>query len=132
MAQNLLGPVYPVPLTVRGILGANNNAAALLSLQRSKEAKSLLRKTMPVARRVHGGSHDITLKMKLNYAMVLYSDDCATLDDIREAVNTLGEIELISRRVPGGSYPLVLEIETSLREARPALRANEAPSSGSA
>jgi hypothetical protein len=87
---------------------------------------------MPVARRVHGGSHDITLKMKLNYAMVLYSDDCATLDDIREAVNTLGEIELISRRVPGGSYPLVLEIETSLREARAALRANEAPSSGSA
>ena len=34
------------------------------SLERYEEAKSLLRKTMPVARRVLGENHDLTLKMR--------------------------------------------------------------------
>ena len=49
----------------------------------------------------------------------------ATLDDTREAVTTLEEIELIARRVLGGAHPLTKRIEGGLREARAALRARE-------
>ena len=55
-------------------------------------------------------------------------DTVATLDDVREAVSTLEEIEAIARRVFGGSHPLTGGIEKSLREARAALRARETPS----
>ena len=62
------------------------------------------------------------------YAKVLYSDAAATLDDLREAVLTLEEIEPTARRVFGGSHPLNTAIESDLRNARAALRARETPS----
>jgi len=106
---------------------ANNYAHCLLALQRYAEAKTLLRKTMPVARRVHGESHDITLRLRMNYARALYEDPAATLDDLREAVATLEETERIARRVFGGAHPLTGGIEETLRDARAALRARETP-----
>merc|ERR1712139_77925 len=45
------------------LLAAANYAASLHDLKRFEEAKSLLRKTIPVARRVLGESSDLTLKM---------------------------------------------------------------------
>ena len=60
-------------------------------------------------------------------------DDCATLDDLRESVETLEDAERIARRVFGGAPPLTKGIEGDLRQARAALRARETPpSSGSA
>jgi len=53
-------------------------------------------------------------------------DDAATLDDLREAVETLEESERTARRVFGGSHPIVVAIEGFLRDARAALRAREA------
>jgi len=53
----------------------------------------------------------------------LYSDDGATLDDLREAVTSLVEIERITRRVFGGANPLTSTIEEGLRDARAALHA---------
>jgi len=50
--------------------------------------------------------------------LVLASDGCATLDDIREAVTTLEEVERIARRVFGGAHPLTGDIERALRAAR--------------
>ena len=64
------------------LLAANNLASSLVDLQHFEEAKSLLRKMMPVARRVLGDSNDITLKMRWNYADVLYQDPGATGDDV--------------------------------------------------
>ena len=87
-----------------------------------------MRKTMPVARRVHGEDHDSTLKSRWIYARALYLDDGATLDDLREAVTTLGETEQIARRVFGGAHPLTRGIEGGLQDARAALRARDAPS----
>ena len=57
--------------------------------------------------------------------MALYEDDGATLDDIREAITTLEDIERIARRVLGGANPITMRIETALRNARAALRARE-------
>ena len=56
-----------------------------------------------------------------------HKGDGATLSDLREAVNTLEEIERIARRVFGGAHPLTTGIEGYLRNARAALRASETP-----
>ena len=108
------------------MIEANNYASLLLTLKRFEEAKSLLRKTMPVARRVLGESHDLTLTLKKVYAQALYTDDNATLDDLREAVTTLEETERVARRVLGGAHPLTKRMGSELREARGLLRAREA------
>ena len=109
------------------IISVNNLAATLFKLKRFEEAKSLLRKIMPVARRVFGESHELKLKMRWNYASSLYKDPSATLGDLREAVETFEEIERTARRVLGGAHPNTRGIEAALREAREALRAREAP-----
>ena len=106
---------------------ANNYAATLKTLERFKEAKSLLRRQIPVARRVLGEGGRLTLKMRWTYAQTLVKDHDATLDDLGKAVNTLEEIERIARRVFGGAHPLTTGIEVSLRAARAALRARETP-----
>ena len=79
-----------------------------------------------MARRVLGESDDLTLTMRWVYARALYIDVGATLDDLREAVNSLEEIERIARRVFGGAHPDVANIERHLGYARSALRAREA------
>ena len=66
--------------------------------------------------------------MRRCYARALYEDPAATLDDLREAVTTLEEIERIARRVLGGSHPDTGKIEWFLRTARANLRARETQS----
>jgi len=104
---------------------ANNYAVSLLNLQCFEEAKALMRKTIPVARRLFGENHEDTLRPRLNYAEALYRDGDATLEDLNEAVTTLEEIEPTARRVLGGAHPLVGSIEEDLQNARAALRARE-------
>ena len=65
--------------------------------------------------------------MRLNYAKVLSMNADATLDDLREAVETLAETERPARRLLGGAHPLVMRNENDLRDARAALRARETP-----
>ena len=77
---------------------------------------------MPVARRVLGKGHDFTLTMRWIYAQSLYYDAGATLDDLREAVTSLEELERTARRVFGGEHPTKKGIEISLQTARAALR----------
>ena len=104
---------------------ANNYASCLIDLQRFKEARSLMRKTIPVTRRVHGKHDDLALRMRWNYAKALYGDTDATFDNLREAVATFEEIVPTARRVLGGAHPDTLGIEESLRDAQAALRARE-------
>ena len=101
-------------------------ASSLVDLQRFEEAGSVLRKMIPVARRVLGESHINTVQMKKTYAQSIYRDDGATLDDLREAVTTLEETERTARRVLGGAHPFVLSTEESLRASRQTLRGREA------
>ena len=103
----------------------NNYALAFLLLQRFEEAKPLLRKMLPVARRVLGENDETTLRMRWYYAMALYKEDGATLGDLREAMTTLEETERTTRRIFGGAHPFTAAIETDLRRARAALRARE-------
>ena len=121
----LLRPSLPALLRVAGAL---NLGVSLKDLQHFEEAKSLLRRKIAVARRVLGDVHDLTLKMRLNYAEALYEDDRATLDDLREAVTTLVESERTARRVFGSAHPLTEGIERDLQTSRATLRARETPS----
>ena len=133
-ALSLRQEVYSGRLKLNGeehdttLAAASNCANSLVALQRFEEARSMMRKTIPVARRVLGESKGLTLGMRWIYATALYLDDDATLNDLREAVTTLEETERTARRVFGGEHPNVAGIGISLREARAALRAREAPS----
>ena len=107
------------------ILTASNYAVALVRLKHFEETKALMRKTIPVARRVLGDSNALTLRMRMMYAVALYRDPAATRDDLREAVAMLEDTERIARRVLGGTHPLTEGIESCLRHARAALNARE-------
>ena len=126
--------VYSGRLEVHGeehpetLRAANNYALSLITRKHFEEARSLLRKMVPVARRVLGEANDLTLKMRWLSARALYVDPGAPLDDLREAVTTLEDAERIARRVLGGSHPTTGGIERALRSARTALRARETPS----
>ena len=108
------------------LLAALNYGDSFLNLRRFEEAKALLRRTMPVARRALGESNETALRMRGVYAVAFYEDPTATLDGLREAVATLEDAERIARRVFGGTHPLTKGIEGDLRQARAALRAREA------
>ena len=60
--------------------------------------------------------------------MALYDDPGATLDNLRESVATLDQLDRDARRVLGISHPTVVGIEEALQEARAAIRARETPS----
>ncbi len=108
-------------------LEAYNYAVSLLNQQPEHfaEAKALLRKTIPAARRVLGENTELALRLRKVYATALYDDNGATLEDLREAVATFEEIERVARRVYGGAHPLAVGVEYNVREARAVLRARE-------
>ena len=110
-------------LSHESLVAAGNYISSLVDMRRFEEAKPLLRKVMRVARRVLGEDDDLMLRMRWNHGEVLYKDDGATLDDLREAVSTLEDSEPIARRVLGSSHPRTQAIEKELQDARAALRA---------
>ena len=105
-------------------------ASTLKRLNRHDEVKTLMRKTLPVARRALGDSNDTTLRTRSIYAHALYMDDGATLDDLRESLVMLIETARTARRVLGGTHPLAEAIEEDLQNVRGALAARETPRSG--
>ena len=135
-ASNMLRDIYSGRVRLNGedhrdtIIAALNYTSSLGVLRRVEEAKSLLRKTVPVARRVCGENDEITLRVKLTYAMALYRDTGASLDDLRESVTRLEDLERVTRRVLGGAHPITTGVELRLQESRAALRARETPSPG--
>ena len=114
------------------LISANNYADSLIQLERYKTVMSLLRETLPIARRVLEESDETMLRLRVNYARALcvVSADAVTgtsLDDLREAVTTLEESERTARRVFRGTrpeprwlgaHPFVEQVEYFLRESR--------------
>ena len=109
------------------VLAANNYVNSLLSLQRYAEVKSLLRRTVPVARRALGENNLLTLKMRWSYANALRDDlREATLDDLRESVETLESVARLWTRVFGEAHPETPLIRAALEDARETLAARAA------
>ncbi|CAH0379443.1 unnamed protein product [Pelagomonas calceolata] len=107
------------------LVSALNYAVSLVNLERYQESRKVLCKMTPVARRFLGDCNDLTLRMQIMYATTLSLDEGATLDDLREAVTTLEELERTARRVFGSAYPTTKAIEHALEMSREALRAHE-------
>ena len=130
-ALNLFRDVYSGRLKLLGaehpstLASANNYAVSLKTIDRFEEARSLMRKTIPIARRILGEGNELTLTMRWIYAEALYKDPGATLDDLREAVTTLEDTERTARRVLGGAHPLVVDIGDEYRDAQAAFCARE-------
>ena len=106
---------------------AHNYATSFINLRRFDESKALYHQAIPVARRVLGESHELTLQMRIGYGLALWVG-AASLDDLREAVTTLEETERTARRVLGGAHPTTSAIEEPLQHAGARLRAYETPS----
>ena len=85
-----------------------------------------------MARRILGESHQVTLKLRCNYAEAVYEDPAATLDDLREAATSLEDAERTARRVFGSAHPLTEGVAAYLQDARAAIRAREETASSSA
>ena len=109
----------------RTLIEAYNYATCLAALNRFKELKALMLKTIPVARRTLGESDDLMIAMRSIYAEALYKDDAATVGDLREAVTTFEDLARTARRVFGIAHPDVMGIERNLRRSRAALSARE-------
>ena len=104
---------------------AFNYAANLKDINHFQEAKELMRKMIPVARRFLGDCHELTLRMRALYARALLEDTCATLGDIREAVAMFEDLAPTTRRVLGGTHPVAMTMEASLQYAQTVLAARE-------
>ena len=105
---------------------ANNYAVLLKELKHFTLATSVLRKSIRVARRVLGENHTLTLTSRSLYAQTILHNPSSTLDEIREAINTLEEMEPIARRTLGIAHPIAVNIQSELQKARALLRAREA------
>mmetsp|Transcript_23514 Transcript_23514/g.70474 ORF Transcript_23514/g.70474 Transcript_23514/m.70474 type:complete len:94 (+) Transcript_23514:344-625(+) len=88
-----------------------------------------MRKMMPVARRVLGEGHRVTLKMRHCYARALYLDASATLDHIRKAVETLESVARSWKQVFGEAHPETPQVQAALEDAREVLATRAAASS---
>ena len=97
--------------------GAYNYAGSLSDLKRFEEAKSLFRRTIPVAQRVLGADNQLTIRMRKSYAAALHLNFAASLDGLRESVTTLEELAPTARRVLGGTHPVAVDIEVELQDA---------------
>ncbi|CAH0374295.1 unnamed protein product, partial [Pelagomonas calceolata] len=110
---------------VTTLQAADNYADTLVKLKRFEEAKSMMRKMVPIARRVLGDRHTTTLRLRWIYAKALYKHGTAEPRDLREALETVEETAPTARRVLGGAHPYVVSMEGSLLTMRATLRARE-------
>jgi len=108
------------------LIAAFNYVLTLGDLERWEDAKALIRKTIPVARRTLGDNYEMTLSMRKTYALALCCDGTPSLGDLREAVNTLEDVAPTARRVLGGAHPTVVQVESYLQHTREMIHAREA------
>ena len=69
----------------------------------------------------------LTIRMRNIYALALYEDPVATLDDLREVVTTFEDTERTARRVLGGTHPVTTGIREYLQKAQAVRDARETP-----
>ena len=96
---------------------ANNYAMHLIDARRFKEAKKILRKRIPVARRVLGPEHDLTMSMREDLCRATLDGDSAA-NEKREALRTLEDTVGLMRRVLGAQHPEAQRAQKTLESYR--------------
>ena len=77
---------------------------SLIELERFEEAKRLLRKVVPVARRVLGTEHELTLSLREDLSRATLDGE-SSAEEKREALRVLDEVAGVMRRVLGPAHP---------------------------
>ena len=100
--RRVLAPEHP-----HTCIAAMNLANSLIILDLFADATALVNETLPIARRVCGDAHDITLghRFALSRSIVLNPD--ATQEDLSGAKEELEGLLRTTRRVFGNSHPRV-------------------------
>ena len=99
------------------LLAANNYAMVLLELQSFEEAKKVLRRTVPVARRVLGAEHALTLSLREDLSRATLGG-ASSAEEKREALRILEEVAGVMRRVFGPAHPETLRAQRQLEHYR--------------
>ena len=84
-----------------------------LAVQRFEEAKSLLRKTIPVARRVLGAEHALTLSLREDLSRATLDGE-SSAEEKREALRLLEDTVAVMRRVLGPQHPETQRMQDNL------------------
>ena len=126
LAVDLDAPVLVVVSTIFGVRAQASSSGHALGVDAVLE-NTLVQDHGTHCRALTREGNELGLGMRMNYAVALYRDPSATLDDLREAVTTLENTERIARRVFGGAHPMTRGIEENLQVVRAALRARETP-----
>ena len=119
-ALNIYRDVYSEDLKLFGrqnrqtLSAANNYAMTLLRLKRFEEAKELLRKNIPVARRVLGTEHELTLSLREDLSRATLLDGDSSAEEKREALRMLEDVAGTMRRVLGPAHPDTLHAQEKL------------------
>ena len=99
------------------LLDSINLASSLIDDRHFAEARKLINETLPIARRVCGDAHDLTLghRYMLPRSIVLNPD--ATQENLRVAKEELEDLLRTTRRVFGTSHPRVELVRNLLKTA---------------
>ena len=98
----------------RALRAAYNYALSFLRLQRFEEVKALLRRKLPVARRVLGNEHEVTLSIRLDLCRATLDGE-SLAEEKREALRMLEEVAGVMRRVMGPAHPDTLHTHGVLK-----------------
>ena len=102
------------------ITECGNLVINLLELRRFEEAKRLLREVIPVARRVLGNEHNLTLSLCEDLSRATLLDVESSANENREAVRALEDTLGVMRRVLGPQHPDTQRVQQNLEAYREA------------
>ena len=84
---------------------ALNFAISLMAILEVATARRILQKAERDALRLLGTDHEVTLKVRANYATAIQHDDATTQEDLLEAMDMMMELRKTSRRLLGEDHP---------------------------
>ena len=90
-----------------------------------KEARTLLRKNIRVARRTRDDRNEFVLDLRANYARAIYRDTNSSRGAVHDAVAIIEDVVRTSRRVYGIRHPFFAEYRQDLERARMRLADDE-------
>ena len=123
-AMSMRGDIYSKRLKLDGeehpstLSAANNYAMLLITLRRFKEAKRLLCKVIPVARRVLGNEHELTLSLCEDLSRATLLDVESSAEEKRKALQTLEDTLGVMRRVLGPQHPDTQRVQDEVEVCR--------------
>ena len=107
------------------LISADHLSESLIHAELFKEAKSLLRKYILVARRTRENGNEVILDLRTSYAQAIYRDTNSSRSDVHEAVAILEDVVRTARRVFGTEHPYFAEYRADLENARMRLADDE-------